>query len=204
MIELVLASNNAGKLAELRAVLGDLPLHLSTLADRALPSPAEPATTFIGNALIKAHAAASATGGWVLADDSGLLVDALDGAPGVISSHYAGQRATGPAHIAKLLAALRGVPDSQRTAHFHCVLVLLRGPADPAPLIAQGRWSGLVLTAPRGAGGFGYDPIFLDPELGLSAAELAAAVKNQQSHRGRALRALRAQLQPLLEPPQGA
>ena len=130
-----------------------------------------------------------------LGDDSGLCVDALDGAPGLISAHWAGVHGDAPRNIAKLLDALRGVPEEKRTAHFYCVLVLLRHPDDPAPLIAEGAWRGRILEAPRGAGGFGYDPVFFDPILGRGAAELDPEAKNRVSHRGIALARLREKLQ---------
>jgi XTP/dITP diphosphohydrolase len=126
-----------------------------------------------------------------LGDDSGICVDALGGAPGLRSARYAGAHGDAAANIAKLLDALRDVPDPQRTAHFHCSIVVLRHADDPAPLVAEGRWHGTILHAPRGNGGFGYDPVFFDPAFGKSAAELDAATKNRVSHRGQALAKLR-------------
>ena len=150
--------------------------------------------SFVENALLKARHAARATGLPAVADDSGICVDALDGAPGLYSARYAGGHGDAAANNAKLLEALRDVPDAQRTARFYCVVVLLRHAEDPQPLIAEGAWEGRILHAPRGGHGFGYDPLFLDPGTGLSAAELAPEVKNRISHRGRALETLRERL----------
>ena len=190
----VLASGNAGKLAELRALLADTGLEVVAQSELGVGDTDEPAATFVENALLKARHAARLTGLPALADDSGLCVDALGGAPGMHSARYAGVHGDHAGNIAKLLAALRDQPEAARGAHFHCTLVLLRHADDPAPLLAEGRWRGRILTAPRGAGGFGYDPVFLDPDSGLSAAELPPAQKNRISHRGRALASLRAQL----------
>ena len=190
----VLASGNAGKLAELRALLADTGLEVVAQSELGVGDTDEPAATFVENALLKARHAARLTGLPALADDSGLCVDALGGAPGLHSARYAGVHGDHAGNIAKLLAALRDQPEAARGAHFHCTLVLLRHADDPAPLLAEGRWRGRILTAPRGAGGFGYDPVFLDPDSGLSAAELPSAQKNRISHRGRALASLRAQL----------
>ena len=187
MQRIVMASNNRGKLAELRALLADRGFELVAQADLGIADAEETGATFVENALLKARHASRAAGLPALADDSGLCVDALGGAPGLHSARYAGTHGNDAANIARLLEALRDVPGSHRNAHFHCSLVLLRHAADPDPLIAQGRWHGRVLTAPRGSGGFGYDPVFLDPQLGLSAAELDAATKNRVSHRGQAL-----------------
>lgn len=190
----VLASGNAGKLAELRALLADTGLEVVAQSELGVGDTDEPAATFVENALLKARHAARLTGLPALADDSGLCVDALGGAPGLHSARYAGVHGDHAGNIAKLLAALRNQPEAARGAHFHCTLVVLRHADDPAPLLAEGRWRGRILTAPRGAGGFGYDPVFLDPDSGLSAAELPPAQKNRISHRGRALASLRAQL----------
>lgn len=190
----VLASSNPGKLAELNAVLGDEGRTLVTQGSLGVVDVPETGLTFIENALIKARHAAQATGLPALADDSGLCVDALGGAPGLYSARYAGPEGDAQANIDKLLAALQGVPDEARTAHFHAVLVLLRSADDPQPLVVEGRWQGRVLRARRGNGGFGYDPVFLDPSSGLSAAELDPATKNRVSHRGQALAALKSRL----------
>jgi XTP/dITP diphosphohydrolase len=191
---LVLASGNAGKLVELRALLDhDFDLHAQS--EFGVDDIEETGLTFIENALLKARHAARTTGLPALADDSGLCVDALDGAPGLYSARYAGTHGDAGANIAKLLRELEGVPEDRRGAHFHAVVVLLRHADDPRPLVVEGSWHGRILTAPRGDGGFGYDPVFLDPELGRSAAELEPALKHRVSHRGRALARLRAALQ---------
>jgi XTP/dITP diphosphohydrolase len=189
--EIVLASGNAGKLHEFQALLGP-DWRVRPQADFGVTPVEETGGTFLANALLKARHAAQATGLPALADDSGLEVDALGGAPGVHSARYAGPGADDAANNHKLLAALAGLPGQERTARFRCVLVWTRGPGDPAPLVAEGVWEGRILPAPRGRGGFGYDPLFLDPETGLAAAELDPALKNARSHRGRALARLQA------------
>ncbi|MDQ3269127.1 MAG: RdgB/HAM1 family non-canonical purine NTP pyrophosphatase, partial [Pseudomonadota bacterium] len=191
---LVVASGNPGKLAEFRTLLGATGIEAIAQADLGVDDVEETASTFVENALLKARNAARATGLASLADDSGLCVDALAGAPGLYSARYAGPGAAASANIEKLLAALHGIPDAQRSARFYCVLVLLRHPEDPQPLIAEGEWHGRILHAPGGTGGFGYDPVFLDPGHGMSAAQLPADVKNRISHRGRALQRLRERL----------
>jgi len=190
-MKLVLASGNRGKLAEMDAILADLDIELVAQGDLGIADADETATTFVENALLKARQAARASGLPALGDDSGLCVDALGGAPGLYSARYADAHGDAAANIAKLLDALRDVPDEERTAHFHCTIVLLRSADDPAPLVAEGRWHGRILRAPRGSGGFGYDPVFLDPALGAGAAELDPATKNRVSHRGLALARLR-------------
>jgi XTP/dITP diphosphohydrolase len=194
---LVLASGNAGKLVELRELLADAGYALHAQSEFGVRDIDETGLTFVENALLKARHAAQATGLPALGDDSGLCVDALGGAPGLYSARYAGGHGDAKANIAKLLDNLRQVPDAQRTAHFHAVVVLLRAPDDPQPIIAEGRWPGRILHAPRGEGGFGYDPVFLDMQLQRSAAELDAATKHARSHRGLALAALRARLHEL-------
>ena len=194
---LVLASGNAGKLAELRELLADAGYTLQPQSEFGVVDVDETGLTFVENALLKARNAARATGLPALADDSGLCVDALGGAPGLYSARYAGTHGDARANIAKLLDALRDVPDEARTAHFHAVVVVLRSADDPQPLIAEGRWPGRILHAPRGDGGFGYDPVFLDPQLDRAAAELDAATKHARSHRGLALAQLRARLHEL-------
>jgi len=193
-VKFVVASSNAGKLTEFRDLLGDAGYAFVTQGELGVEDAEETGLTFVENALLKARHAARATGLPALADDSGLCVDALGGAPGLYSARYAGVHGDAQANIAKLLAAMKDVPAAQRTAHFHAVIVLLRHADDPQPVIAEGRWSGLILEAPRGDGGFGYDPVFLDPENNLSAAEFEPAIKNRLSHRGRALAALRQKL----------
>ncbi|MCL6713653.1 RdgB/HAM1 family non-canonical purine NTP pyrophosphatase [Pseudomonas sp. R2.Fl] len=193
-MKLVLASSNAGKLEELRHLLADTDLELIAQSDLGVTDADETATTFVENALIKARHASRLTGLPALADDSGICVDALNGAPGLYSARYAGEHGNASRNIDKLLDALRDVPDAQRTAHFYCVLVLLHHADDPQPLIVEGEWRGRILRERRGTGGHGYDPVFLDPQLGRSAAELEVALKNRISHRGRALAALRERL----------
>ncbi|HTI95587.1 MAG TPA: RdgB/HAM1 family non-canonical purine NTP pyrophosphatase [Rudaea sp.] len=190
-MNLVFASSNAGKLGEMREILSDLDIELVAQSELHIADAEESASTFVENALLKARHAARTSGLPALGDDSGICVDALGGAPGLRSARYAGTHGDSAANIAKLLDALRDVPDAQRTAHFHCSIVLLRKPDDPAPLIAEGRWHGTILHAPRGDGGFGYDPVFFDPAFGKSAAQLDATTKNRVSHRGQALAKLR-------------
>jgi len=186
---LVLATRNSGKIKELEALLSGLGfavLGLSAFPD--IGEIEETGATFTENALLKARAVAQATGLVALADDSGLAVDALSGAPGVYSARYSGQGATDETNNLKLLEALKGVPEQRRGCRF--VSVVAACAPNGAQLLAEGRWEGQVLSSPRGTSGFGYDPLFLDLELGKSAAELAPAEKNARSHRGRALRAL--------------
>ncbi len=190
-MKLVVATGNKGKLAEIRDVLADTGIELVAQGDLGIADADETGTTFIENALLKAKQAARIAGGPALADDSGLIVDALDGRPGLVSAHYAGVHGDHARNIAKVLAELEGVPDERRTARFYSVIVVLRHAGDPQPLIAEGVWHGRILAAPRGSGGFGYDPIFLDPVRGVAAAELDAATKNRVSHRGLALAALK-------------
>lgn len=193
-MKLVLASGNAGKLAELRDLLGDLDIELHAQSEFDVEDVEETGLSFVENAILKARHAARASGLPALGDDSGLCVDALAGAPGLYSARYAGVHGDSAGNNRKLLEALRDVPAAARGARFVCVLALIRHAADPEPLIAQGIWPGRILEAPRGTRGFGYDPVFLDPEHGCAAAELAPALKNRISHRGRALAALRQQL----------
>jgi len=188
----VLASHNRGKLAEFRSLLGDVELKLAS--EFGLSPPAEPENTFVENALIKARFVARATGLPALADDSGLMVDALGGAPGVHSAVYAGEHQPDAAHIEKLLRATVHVAEGARGCQFVCVLVLVQRHDDPLPSIAQGIWRGELLRECRGTGGFGYDPIFFDPQTGMCAAEMDHDVKARLSHRGRALAALRTML----------
>ncbi len=186
---LVVASGNAGKLRELRALAAALATEIVPQSELGVTAVAETESSFVGNALLKARHAARATGSAALADDSGLEVDALAGAPGVYSARYAGEGASDADNIAKLLGALADVPPPRR-ARYRAVLVLVQGPDDPAPLVAEGRWEGRIATAPRGAGGFGYDPLFLPGDGERTVAELAPAEKNRLSHRAQALEAL--------------
>jgi XTP/dITP diphosphohydrolase len=193
-VEIVLASGNVGKLAELRELLAGSGHMLRAQSEFGVTDVDETGLTFVENALLKARHASGATGLPALADDSGLCVDALGGAPGLYSARYGGAHGDDARNIARLLGELRDVPDAARTARFHCVLTLLRASDDPRPLVAEGTWEGRILHAPRGDHGFGYDPVFLDPENDLSAAELDPAIKNAISHRGRALAALKMRL----------
>jgi len=186
---LVVASGNAGKLRELAALLGELATELVPQSALGVAAVAETETSLRGNALLKARHAARATGCAALADDSGLEVDALGGAPGVYSARYAGEGAGDADNNLKLLAALAGVPPP-RHARYRAVLALVRRADDPAPLIAEGVWDGEIATAARGSGGFGYDPLFVPAGLGRTVAQLAPAEKNRVSHRARALAAL--------------
>ncbi len=201
-LRLVLASNNARKLAEMRALLDGLALELVPQGELGIPEADEPHGTFVENALAKARAAARASGGAALADDSGLVVPALGGEPGVVSAEYAGpvpaagvpdrearRRQQDEANNALLLQRLHGVPD--RRAAFVCTLVALRHAGDPLPLVATARWEGVVLEAARGSGGFGYDPLLWIPTLGASVAELDPARKNRHSHRAQAAAQMR-------------
>jgi XTP/dITP diphosphohydrolase len=192
---LVLASGNPGKLRELGAMLEPLGWMVQPQSEFLLEEAVEDGLSFIENALIKARHAARATGGAALGDDSGLVVDALHGAPGIYSARYAGPDADAAANNRKLLAELHGVPEARRGAHFYCAMALMRHPDDPAPLLATGCWDGWILDAPAGDGGFGYDPLFWVPGEACSAAQLPAARKNCLSHRGQALAALLRQLQ---------
>jgi XTP/dITP diphosphohydrolase len=190
---LVLASNNAGKLREFRRLLSPLGIDVIPQADLGIPDADEPHVTFVENALAKARHASAHARLPALADDSGICVRALGGAPGVHSARYAGEPKSDARNNARLIAALQGVAD--RRAHYACLLVLVRDAEDPEPIIAEGDWHGTIIDAPRGAGGFGYDPHFLDPTTGLTGAELPLECKNELSHRGRAMRALIAKLE---------
>ena len=191
---LVLASNNPGKLSEFSTLLEPLGFTLHSQAEHAVHEVEETGLTFVENALLKAREACRVSGLAALADDSGLEVDALQGAPGIFSARYAGVPGDDAANNRKLLEALDQVPEGQRTARYWCVLVLLRHAEDPVPRIVQASWEGEILARPRGEGGFGYDPLFWIPEKGMSVAELGAQEKNRLSHRGRALQALVEQL----------
>lgn len=187
MCKIVLATNNLGKVREVAAVLAEFAVEIVPQSAFAVPEIDETGLTFVENALLKARNAAHHTGLPALADDSGLVVDALSGAPGIQSARYAGVKATDQANNNKLLAALAEVPMEQRTARFVCALALLHHPTDPTPLICQASWEGSILAEPRGRHGFGYDPLFFVPDQQRTSAELEPATKNQLSHRGRAL-----------------
>lgn len=187
-MKIVLASGNRGKLAELEGLLRPLDIDVESQAELGIEPAEECRATFVENALDKARHASLHCGLPALADDSGLVVPALGGAPGIRSARYAGDEADAAANNAKLVAALGDL--EQPAAQFFCALVLLRHPEDPAPIIATARWHGVIVRDPRGSGGFGYDPHFFLPELGCSAAELPAAQKNRLSHRGQAMASL--------------
>lgn len=191
-MQVVLASGNAKKLRELGAILADGGFELVPQGELGVEDADETGTTFVANALIKARNASAATGLPAIADDSGIAVAALGGRPGVYSARYAGEGADDAANNAKLLSELAGVED--RHAAFHCVIAFVRSADDPDPVICEGRWDGQILDAPRGANGFGYDPLFFVPSHGCSAAELEPAEKHRISHRGQALGKLKATL----------
>lgn len=192
-MKIVLASGNRKKLAELQAILQGLGVELLPQSDFAIPEAVEDGLSFVENALIKARHAAQLTGLPAIADDSGIEVDALHGAPGIHSARFAGTpdgNGDDAANNALLLEKLRGVPETQRTARFQCAIVLMRSSDDPMPLVCQGSWEGRILDAPRGAHGFGYDPLFFVPDHGCSSAELPPQEKNRISHRAQALQEL--------------
>jgi XTP/dITP diphosphohydrolase len=190
--QLVLASHNAGKLKELQAMLGDR-VQLRSVGEFSQVEPEETGLSFVENAILKARNASRLSGLPALADDSGLAVDHLGGAPGIYSARYADGRGDA-ANNAKLLTALEGLPDAERGAQFVCVLALVRHADDPLPVLCEGLWQGRILQAPSGANGFGYDPLFWVPERHCSSAELSPAEKNQLSHRARAMALLRQRL----------
>ena len=194
MKQLVLASGNPGKLRELAAILNDLDYRLSPQAEFDIEEVPETGTTFVENAIIKARHAALHSSLPALADDSGIEVDALDGAPGVYSARFSGPGANDASNNALLIEKLRDLPAESRTARYRAVIVLMRHAADPSPLIAEGSWEGIIQLQPSGKGGFGYDPYFYLPELGCSSAELSAEEKNRISHRGKALQQLKQRL----------
>ena len=190
----MLASSNRGKLEELKHQLAELAIEPISQADFNLEPVDETGLSFVENALLKAREASRVASMPALGDDSGLVVKALDGGPGIYSARFAGADASDAQNNAKLLTTLQGLPADRRQAHFHCCLVLLRHPDDPDPIIAQGRWHGQILSEARGSGGFGYDPLFFDSRRGVAAAELSLAEKARISHRGIALRSLIDQL----------
>jgi XTP/dITP diphosphohydrolase len=195
MKEIVLASSNPGKVREINQLLADLDLHVQPQSEFGVEDAEETGLTFVENAILKARNAAQHTGRPAIADDSGIEVDALNGAPGIYSARFAGAGASDRDNLEKLLNDLQGLPEAERTARFQCLLVYLRHAADPTPLICQGTWEGRILTAPRGEHGFGYDPVFYVPTHACSSAELPPEVKNSLSHRGQALRKLVSALQ---------
>lgn len=190
MQKVVLATGNPGKVRELASLLANFGLDIVAQTELGVDSAEETGLTFIENAILKARHAAQITGLPAIADDSGLAVDALGGAPGIYSARYSGEDATDQRNLEKLLDALRDVPDDRRQAQFHCVLVYLRHADDPTPLVFHGVWPGEITHAPAGEGGFGYDPIFYVPSEGKTAAELTREEKSAISHRGQALKQL--------------
>ena len=194
MKKLVLASGNAGKLRELSALLADFDYDLHAQSEFDVPEAEETGTTFVENAIIKARNAAEYTGLPALADDSGIEVDALQGAPGVYSARFAGSKATDDDNNALLVEKLKNVPAEQRRARYRAVIVYMRHAQDPSPIICEGSWQGVIQLEPGGAGGFGYDPYFYLPTHGCTSASLSAEEKNRLSHRGQALAQLRKRL----------
>jgi len=194
MKQIVLASNNPGKVREIGQMLADLDLEVLPQSAFKIEEVEETGLSFVENAILKARHAAANSGLPAIADDSGLEVDALNGAPGIYSARYAGAGATDTQNLQKLLADLEKVPQEQRTARFQCLLVYMRHAQDPTPRIYQGTWEGRITFEPRGESGFGYDPVFFVPSHNCTSAELAPEVKNALSHRGQALRQLVADL----------
>jgi len=192
--EIVLASSNPGKVREINQLLATLDLHAQPQSEFGVVDAEETGLTFVENAILKARNAAQHTGLPAIADDSGIEVDALNGAPGIYSARFAGEGASDQANLEKLLTDLEGIPEAQRSARFQCLMVYMRHARDPTPLICQGTWEGRILPVARGDNGFGYDPVFYVPTHDCSSAELPADVKNALSHRGQALRQLLAAL----------
>jgi len=190
MKKLVLASSNPGKLRELSALLDESRYKIIPQADFNVPEVAETGTTFIENAIIKARHAAQYTGLGALADDSGIVIDALNGEPGVHSARFSGSDASDESNNILLVERLRSVPEAQRSARYQAVIVYMRNAADPSPIICEGSWEGIMVLEAKGSGGFGYDPYFYLPDYGCTSAELSADEKNRISHRGQALRLL--------------
>ncbi|WP_455915712.1 XTP/dITP diphosphatase [Pantoea agglomerans] len=187
MQKVVLATGNPGKVREMADLLAAFGLDIVAQTELGVESAEETGLTFIENAILKARHAAAITGLPAIADDSGLAVDALGGAPGIYSARYAGEDASDRQNLLKLLTALENVPDDKRQAQFHCVLVYLRHAEDPTPLVFHGSWQGEITRSAVGEGGFGYDPIFFVPELGKTAGEMTKAEKHAVSHRGKAM-----------------
>ena len=190
MKEIILASSNQGKVREINQLLAELDLQVQPQTEHGVPDIEETGLTFVENAILKARNAAQHTGRPAIADDSGIEVDALNGAPGIYSARYAGIGASDQANLEKLLTELGDLPEDKRTARFQCLMVYMRHANDPTPLICQGTWEGRILFQPQGENGFGYDPVFYVPTHDCSSAELPADVKNSLSHRGQALRKL--------------
>ena len=197
--KIVLASGNRGKLKEFNEIFAPLQIDVMPQSDFAVQDADETGHSFVENAIIKARHAARVTGLPALSDDSGLEVDALNGAPGIYSARYAGAGCGDDENNRKLLQALEQVPAEQRSARFQCVLVFMRHAEDPTPLICQGSWEGVILDTPRGHNGFGYDPLFFVPELNCASAELSSEQKQKYSHRGKAVRQFIEQIGPWLK-----
>lgn len=189
-MKIVLASSNQGKIREINSLMSDMSIEVISQSDFNVPEVEEDGLTFIENALKKARHAAKLTNLPAIADDSGIVVQALDGAPGIYSARYAGENASDHECIIKLLQELKDTPSEKRQAFFYCCLIFLRHANDPCPIISEGIWHGKILFEPRGIHGFGYDPIFLDVERNCSAAELSPDIKNEISHRGKAMKAM--------------
>lgn len=198
-MKIVLATSNRGKIAEIQPLLADLDCTLISQNELGVNDAIEDGKTFVENALIKARHASAKTGLPAIADDSGLIIDALNGAPGLISAHYAGVHGDAKGNIKKVLAELQDVPCAQRSARFYSLIVMLKHAEDPQPIIAEGIWEGEILELPRGENGFGYDPIFFVPTHQCSAAELDQQIKNKISHRGKALTVLREKFMALMQ-----
>lgn len=195
-MKVVLATGNKGKLTEFRQLLAGLDMDVVPQSDFDIPDAIEDGLSFVENAIIKARHAAKLTGLPAIADDSGLEVDMLNGAPGIYSARFSGENATDEKNNLRLLSLLQEIPKEQRTARFQCLLVMMRHAEDPTPLICQGTWEGRISFAPQGDNGFGYDPLFLIPELGLTSAQLEKTEKNRISHRGQAMGLLLEKLSP--------
>ncbi|VAX13424.1 Nucleoside 5-triphosphatase RdgB (dHAPTP, dITP, XTP-specific) [hydrothermal vent metagenome] len=194
MKKIVLASNNKGKVREINQILTELNISVLPQSDFNVDEAEETGLTFVENAILKARNAAAQSGLSAIADDSGIEVDALNGEPGIYSARYAGVGASDKDNLQKLLQALQDVPEEKRTARFQCLMVYLHHAKDPTPFICQGTWEGIITREPQGENGFGYDPVFYVPDHNCTSAQLPAAVKNQLSHRGQALRLLVKQL----------
>jgi len=188
--KIVLASNNTGKAREITEILSAYQIEVVPQSEFGVPEIPETGLTFVENALLKARNACQHTGLPALADDSGIEIDALKGAPGIYSARFAGENASDEANLQKVLTELKDVPEAQRSARFQCLIVLLQHEKDPTPLICQGTWKGQILKEPQGENGFGYDPVFYVPEHQCSSAQLTAEQKNALSHRGKALKVL--------------
>lgn len=195
-MKVVLATGNKGKLTEFRQLLAGLDMDVVPQSDFDIPDAIEDGLSFVENAIIKARHAAKLTGLPAIADDSGLEVDMLNGAPGIYSARFSGENATDEKNNLRLLSLLQEIPEEQRTARFQCLLVMMRNAEDPTPLICQGTWEGRISFAPQGDNGFGYDPLFLIPELGVTSAQLEKTEKNRISHRGQAMGLLLEKLSP--------